>query len=80
MRAKLGAGGEPAALSTFRAEMSFDQNSDLPLIQPHKRTTKVNFAIVVGVLLFFVITGAVLFWFHRNPDQADPPAATSMGR
>ena len=50
--------------------MAFDQNSDLPVLQPQKRTTKVNFGIVIGVLLFFVIAGAVLFWFARNPSEA----------
>lgn len=60
--------------------MSFDQNSDLPLIQPHKRTTKVNFGIVVGVLLFFVIGGAFLLWFQRNPDEAVPPVKASLAR
>lgn len=58
--------------------MGFDQNSDLPLIQPRKRTTKVNIGMVIGVLLFFVIGGVVLAWFYRNPEEAEPPAKASV--
>lgn len=52
--------------------MSFDQYSDLPLIQPKKRTTKVNFGIVIGVVLFLVVSFAALLWYARNPHLAQP--------
>lgn len=61
--------------------MGFDQNSDLPILQPKKRTTKVNFGIVIGVLLFFLVAGSVLLWFSRHPHEAAPsPAGPSSSR
>jgi len=38
--------------------MGFDQNDAKPIIDPAKRTTKVNIGVAVGVLLFLAI-GAV---------------------
>ena len=52
--------------------MGFDQNSDLPVVQLQKRTTKVNVGIIVGVILFLVIGGVVLAWFSLHPSQAHP--------
>jgi hypothetical protein len=52
--------------------MGFDANSDQPLIQPKKRTTKVNFAVVIAVLVFFAISAVALYWFSRNPERAVP--------
>lgn len=49
--------------------MSIDKDSNgLPEINVHRRTTKVNFSIVIGVALFFAITFAAVWWFawsHR---------------
>lgn len=60
--------------------MAFDQSSNLPLIQPKKRTTKVNFGIVAGVLIFLAITISVVVWFANNPQQPalDEHAEKSM--
>lgn len=57
--------------------MSFDQNSQRPLVQPQKRTTKVNFAIVAGVLVFLALSFAVVLWYNANPHKAaeNPPAS-----
>lgn len=41
--------------------MAFDQNDQRPIMNVHKRTTKVNLWMVVGVLLFFV-GGGLLIW------------------
>jgi hypothetical protein len=43
--------------------MSFDQNRDSPdeMVNPHKRTTKVNFGVAAGVV-FFLVLGAVAVW------------------
>lgn len=49
--------------------MSFDQSSNLPLIQPKKNTTKVNFGIVAGVLVFLALTISVVVWYANNPHQ-----------
>ncbi len=60
-----------------RGRMGFDQNEDQPIIQPRKKTTKVNLAMVAGVLVFFIITVALLWVFSaREPDPAlqDDPA------
>lgn len=43
--------------------MSIDKESTgLPEVNVHKRTTKVNLSIVVGVVLFLVAMGAVVGW------------------
>ncbi len=50
--------------------MGFDpQTGDKPLMEVHKKTTKVNLAVVIGVVLFFVIAAAVMFKFMRSPDE-----------
>lgn len=46
--------------------MSFDQNSDLPIVNLHKRTTKVNLSMIIAVIAFFIITAAVIFWISRH--------------
>ncbi len=48
--------------------MSFDQNSNLPVIQFRKWTTRVNVWMVVLILLFFA-AGAlgVVIWRHNKP-------------
>lgn len=49
--------------------MGFDQNEDQPIIQPRKSTTKVNLAMVAGILVFFIIMAALLWVFSaRDPD------------
>lgn len=64
--------------------MSFDENPKSPdqLVDPAKRTTKVNFGVVGGVLLFLIL-GAIALWiFARNqpPDEpADAPSPLSQG-
>jgi hypothetical protein len=50
--------------------MSFDENPRSPdhLVNPRKRTTQVNVAVVVGVLVFLIIgVLAVLWFFHTSP-------------
>lgn len=49
--------------------MSIDkESSGIPEVNVHKRTTKVNLSIVVGVVLFFVVMGAVVVWMSvSNP-------------
>lgn len=41
--------------------MGFDQNQPGPVVNVHKRTTKVNFSMVVSVLLFLA-AGGLLIW------------------
>jgi len=42
--------------------MGFDQNDSRPIIKPGKRTTKVNFAIIAAVLIFFVLGAGAICW------------------
>lgn len=41
--------------------MGFDQNDPRPIVNVHKRTTKVNIGMAVGVAVFFAI-GVLLIW------------------
>jgi hypothetical protein len=51
--------------------MGFDPNSaGKPLVNVHKKTTQVNLWMVVGVVVFFIVGTAVLFWLSgsHGPD------------
>ena len=39
------------------------ESSGLPEVNVHKRTTKVNLSIVIGLALFFAAMAAVVWWF-----------------
>ena len=43
--------------------MGFDQDDPRPIMNVHKRTTKVNIWMVVGVLAFFLM-GELLIWMY----------------
>lgn len=44
--------------------MSIDkEGTGVPQFDVHRRTTKVNLAMVGSVLVFFVIAGAAIVWF-----------------
>lgn len=50
--------------------MGFDeQNKNEPIIQPHKKTTQVNIAIAIAVIVFIAITGVVLWVIASNPEE-----------
>lgn len=46
--------------------MGFDKDQPGPLVEPEKRTTKVNIWMALAILLFFLIAGLVVFrlWAH----------------
>ena len=44
--------------------MGFDQNSNKPPVNFRKWTTKVNFGVVGGVLLFLVAGALIFYWFR----------------
>ncbi len=44
--------------------MGFDQNDPRPIIEPAKTTTKVNFSLIVGVLIFIAIGAASIAWMR----------------
>jgi hypothetical protein len=39
------------------------ESSGFPEVDFKRRTTKVNLWMIVGVAVFFIITGAMVFWF-----------------
>lgn len=50
--------------------MGFDpQNKEQPLVDPQKRTTKVNIAQVVAVIVFLVLTTAIMIAFISRPEE-----------
>jgi hypothetical protein len=42
--------------------MGFDTNDPKPIVQPAKKTTKVNISMAVAVVIFFVLGGAAIAW------------------
>jgi hypothetical protein len=46
------------------------QNPDLkPSVDVHKRTTKVNIGVVIGVTVFLLVMSLAVFKYWRNPDR-----------
>ena len=59
--------------------MSIEKESDgMPEVNPRHRTTKVNFSIIVAVLVFFAVTIGVALWAANKPESPDgtPPGPT----
>ena len=47
--------------------MSIDKESTgMPEVDLHRRTTKVNVGVALGVVVFLVIAALVVFWFARH--------------
>jgi hypothetical protein len=47
-----------------RIIMSIDkESSGLPEVDIHRRTTKVNFSIVIGIGIFFALMFGMVWWF-----------------
>jgi hypothetical protein len=47
--------------------MSIEKESNgFPEANLHKRTTKVNMAVIVGVLIFFAAMFSVVWWFASS--------------
>ena len=45
--------------------MAFDQNDNRPIIDPKKKTTKVNLFMVFGVVLFLGLCVGGIWYFRR---------------
>jgi len=62
--------------------MGFEpQTSGQPLVNVHKRTTKVNISMVIAVAVFLLIGVAGIFWAVRgtkNDTPAPPPIESRM--
>ncbi len=47
--------------------MSIDKESTgMPEIDLHRRTTKVNLATMIGILVFFIIVGIGIVWYASH--------------
>lgn len=44
--------------------MGFDKNDGTPIVEPAKKTTKVNIVMVLAVAVFFLIGGIAIAWMH----------------
>jgi hypothetical protein len=57
----------PRARSITASPMSLEKNSTgMPEVNVHKRTTKVNLSMIVGVALFFAVMAGVVLWLHST--------------
>jgi hypothetical protein len=62
----------PARVHGVNIQMSIDKDSSgFPEVNVHRRTTKVNLWMIVGILVFFIVGGAAAFW---NSQKTPPPA------
>jgi len=63
--------------------MGFEpQTAGKPLVDVHKRTTKVNFGVAIGVVLFLLVGIGVVVWAVRKESRGEPvkPAAESPAK
>ncbi len=49
--------------------MGFDKDDSTPVIQPQKRTTKVNIIMGVSILVFFILGGIYIAWGRHHARQ-----------
>ncbi len=59
--------------------MGFDKNSTQPIVQPSKKTTKVNIGMIIGILFFFILGGFGVRWFWLHHEDAKPVGAATSG-
>lgn len=59
--------------------MSFDENPPSPshVVNPEKKTTKVNMGVVAGVIVFLMIAVGALIWVMKDPPQSPPTPVSS---
>ena len=59
--------------------MGFEpQTADQPLVNVQKRTTKVNIAVAIGVVLFLIIGLAYSVWAYNRHGPDQQPAGSSV--
>ncbi|HKB90117.1 MAG TPA: hypothetical protein VKC60_06325 [Opitutaceae bacterium] len=52
-----------------RITMGFDKDSNLPVVNPTKKTTQVNLYMAVAIVVFFVLTAYVIWRVSKHPPQ-----------
>lgn len=57
--------------------MSFDKEGPDQMVDPKKRSTKVNMGVVLGVLAFFVLGTLAMCSVAGDPPQ-EPPSSTPI--
>ena len=56
--------------------MGFDADSaGQPIVNVHKKTTQVNLWMVVGVVVFFLISAGVVVWLSQRHTTDERPNA-----
>ncbi len=55
--------------------MGFEpQTANQPLVNVHKRTTKVNITMAIAVAAFFLIGAAIMIWASHRARKDSPPS------
>ncbi len=60
--------------------MGFDQNSNRPLVNFRRWTSKVNLWLVLGVLVFFGLGAFAIVYWVRTEAAHEPTSAVESGR
>ena len=61
--------------------MGFDpQTAGQPLVNVHKRTTKVNIFMAISVAVFFLLGASAIFWATQRAKSDSPPAPPAESR
>ena len=58
--------------------MGFDKDQPGPIVQPARKTTQVNFWMVIAIVIFFVAGGVAIGWFHRHPREVSTKVSQQM--
>lgn len=46
--------------------MGFDKDDSQPIIQPARKTTKVNLAMIAAVLIFLALGAVAIYWMRTH--------------
>jgi hypothetical protein len=53
--------------------MGFDpQNADTPIVNVHKRTTKVNLSVATAVVVFLLLGIGAILWISNRAEHGEP--------
>jgi flagellar basal body-associated protein FliL len=58
--------------------MGFEpQTAGQPLVNTHRRTTKVNIIMAIAVVVFLLVGAAYIIWADRHAEPVGPPPEAS---